>query len=126
MRTILVILSLTLVSGCSTVQEWIPSFWDDNQSHYIVQARLSAERLDCDQAQIPQVRVLEQDLRRFELYSESKGRPQADVLRVVKPIKLQVDEWLQRGEASKGYCTVKRKLLVQETARAAQVVLGRW
>jgi uncharacterized protein YceK len=126
MRNTIIILSLALLSGCSTVKSWIPSFWDDNQSHYIVEARLSAERINCDQPQLPQVIVLQTDLRRFELYSESKGFLQKDVLRVVQPIKVTVDEWVQRGEGSKGYCAIKKKLLVDQTTRAASVVLGRF
>ena len=123
----LITLSLVFaLSGCSTVAQWIPSFWDDNQSAYIVQARLSIEQINCELEQKPQVQRVQEDLRRFELYSESKGRLQADVLRVIRPIKSQVDEWFQRGEGTRGYCTVKKKLLTQEAARAAAVVLGRW
>lgn len=51
---------------------------------------------------------------------------QADVLRVVEPIKKTVDEWVARGEGSKAYCSIKKKLLTQETERAASVILGRW
>lgn len=125
MRSVIFALSLVL-SGCATVTEWIPSFWDANQSAYIVQARLSIEQINCEEPQRAQVLRVQEDLRRFELYSESKGRLQADVLRVVRPIKSQVDEWVQRGEGTRGYCTVKKKLLTQEAARAAEVVLGRW
>ena len=126
MRNTIIILSLALLSGCSTVKSWIPSFWDDNQSNYIVEARLGAERINCDQLQLPQVIMLQTDLRKFELYSESKGFLQKDVMRVVQPIKVTVDEWVQRGEGSKGYCAIKKKLLVEQTTRAASVVLGRF
>ena len=126
MRNLIIILSLALLSGCSTVKSWIPSFWDDNQSNYIVDARMGAERINCDQLQLPQVIMLQTDLRKFELYSESKGFLQKDVLRVVEPIKKSVDEWVQRGEGSKSYCVIKKKLLVDQTTRAASVVLGRF
>ena len=126
MRNTIIILSLALLSGCSTVKSRIPSFWDDNQSNYIVDARMGAERINCDQLQLPQVISLQTDLRKFELYSESKGFLQKDVLRIVDPIKKSVDEWVQRGEGSKSYCTIKKKLLVEQTTRAASVVLGRF
>jgi hypothetical protein len=87
---------------------------------------MGAERINCDQLQLPQVISLQTDLRRFELYSESKGFLQKDVIRVVEPIKKSVDEWVQRGEGSKSYCTIKKKLLVEQTTRAAAVVLGRF
>ena len=126
MKFIFAIIVSVLLSGCATVQSWIPSFWDDNQSNYIVDARLGAERINCDQLQLPQIIMLQTDLRKFELYSESKGFLQKDVMRVVEPIKKSVDEWVQRGEGSKSYCTIKRKLLVEQTTRAAAVVLGRF
>jgi hypothetical protein len=126
MRNTIIILSFALLSGCSTIKSWIPSFWDDNQSNYIVDARMGAERINCDQLQLPQVISLQTDLRKFELYSESKGFLQKDVLRIVDPIKKSVDEWVQRGEGSKSYCTIKKKLLVEQTTRAASVVLGRF
>lgn len=122
----LLLISLVLLSGCTTIKSWIPSFWDDNQSAYITQARLDIEAINCAASQMPQVLVVQQDLRRFELYSQSKGSAQADVLRVIEPIKVTVDEWVQRGEGSKGYCMIKKKLLAQEAERAAQVIMGRW
>lgn len=121
--TLLFVLALT---GCSTIQSWIPSFWDDNQSHYIAQTRLDIEQIDCAREQLPQVQSLQRDLRLFELYSESKGSLQKDVLRVVEPMKATVDEWAKRGEGSKTYCEIKRKLLTQQAERAARVILGRW
>ena len=126
MRKLLVILSLLALGGCSTVKEWIPSFWDDNQSAYIIDARVHVSQINCDLEQKPQVLRVQEDLVRFEFYSQSKGMLQADVLRVVAPIKSTVDEWVQRGEGSKAYCMIKKKLLTQETQRAAEVILGRW
>ena len=125
MKALLIGLALVL-SGCSTVKSWVPSFWDDNQSAYIVDARVHVAQINCDLEQKPQVLKVQEDLLRFEYYSSSKGSLQADVLRVVEPIKKTVDEWVQRGEGSKAYCTIKKKLLTEETARAASVILGRW
>jgi hypothetical protein len=114
------------LSGCATVQTWIPSFWDDNQSHYITEVRLSVERLDCQQPQVSQVTRIAEDLRRFELYSQAKGTLQKDVLRVIEPMQSTVKEWSQRGEGSKTYCEIKKKLLTQQGERASKVILGRW
>ena len=126
MRILTSLILVLALGGCATVKSWIPSFWDDNQSNYIIDARMGAERINCDQLQLPQIIMLQTDLRKFELYSESKGFLQKDVMRVVEPIKKSVDEWVQRGEGSKSYCTIKRKLLVEQTTRAAAVVLGRF
>ncbi len=115
-----------LVSGCASVQSWIPSFWDDNQSRIIVDARLYAEQIDCGQPQLAQVQRVDQELRRFQLYSQSKGTLQKDVLRVVEPMKETTAEWVKRGEGSKTYCEIKKKLLAQQAERASRVILGRW
>lgn len=124
------IFSLALItvvlSGCATVQTWIPSFWDDNQSHYITVTRLSIEQIDCLNQQLPQVQRVANDLRMFELYSQSKGSLQRDVLRVVEPMQSTVKEWTTRGEGSKTYCELKKKLLAQQGERASRVILGRW
>jgi hypothetical protein len=127
MRNIISIIIIAVaVSGCASVQSWIPSFWDDNQSAYIVQVQLTVENLDCAQAQAPQVLKLHQDLRRFELYSQAKGSLQKDVLRVIEPMSSTVKEWRDRGEGSKTYCEIKKKLLAQQGQRAAKVILGRY
>jgi len=115
-----------LLSGCTTIQSWVPSFWDDNQSRMIVDARLYVEQIDCAQPQLPQVQRVDQELRRFQVYSESKGSLQKDVLRVVEPMKQTTEEWVKRGEGSKTYCEIKKKLLLTQTERAAKVILGRW
>jgi hypothetical protein len=120
-----IILSLSL-TGCATVQNWIPSFWDDNQSHYIVAARLQVEKINCAEPQAVQVERVSDHLRQFELYSEAKGSLQKDVLRVIEPMQSTVKEWTNRGEGSKTYCELKKKLLTQQGERASKVILGRW
>ncbi len=125
---IAVILSVAL-SGCSTVKSWIPSFWDDNQSAKIVDVRLAVDRIDCSQPQLAQAQRVRDDLRWFELYSESKGWRQADVLRIIKPMQETVEDWYRRSldaQGTKGYCEIKKKILQQQSERAAQAVLGRF
>lgn len=115
-----------LLTGCSTIERWVPSFWDDNQSHYIITARLAVEQIRCDQPQASQVQRVGDQLRQFELYSQAKGSLQKDVLRVIEPMQSTVTEWSKRGEGSKTYCELKKKLLVQQGERASKVILGRW
>lgn len=126
MNVFTVILATFMLAGCAHVQSWIPSFWDDNQSAYITEARLSVERINCSDAQRPQVERLREDLRRFELYSQAKGTLQKDVLRVIEPMQATVKEWTDRGEGSKTYCEIKKKVLTQQGERASKVILGRW
>ena len=127
MKTLIIAVCFTvLLSGCATIQNWIPSFWDDNQSHYIVAARLAVEQIDCQADQTQQVQRVADQLRQFQLYSQAKGSLQKDVLRVIEPMQSTVAEWRKRGEGSKTYCELKRKLLTQQGERASKVILGRW
>jgi flagellar basal body L-ring protein FlgH len=126
MRNLYAICLLVMLTGCATVQTWIPSFWDDNQSAYITDARLSVERINCAEPQTVQVQRLREDLRRFQLYSEAKGSLQKDVIRVIEPMQTTAKEWAERGEGSKTYCEIKKRVLAQQGERAAKVILGRW
>jgi hypothetical protein len=128
MRIITVALVLVL-SGCASVQSWVPSFWDDNQSARIVDVRLAVDRLDCSQPQLVQIGVIRDDLRWFELYSHSKGQLQKDVLRLIAPMQATVQDMYVRntgGTASKTYCELKKQIMTQQAERIASAVLGRW
>jgi hypothetical protein len=129
MKRILLISCVVMLSGCSTIQNWIPSFWDDNQSAKITDVRLTVDRIDCSKDQLAQAVQLRDQLRWFELYSTSKGALQRDVIRLVKPIQDTTEDWYKRssdGQGSVGYCNIKKKILEQQTARAAKGIMGRW
>jgi hypothetical protein len=129
MKQLLAILFLVTLSGCSTVKSWIPSFSDDNQSASIITVRLSIERLDCSKPQLAQVTVIRDNITWFELYSESKGWRQADVLRVLAPMRDSIDDFYKRSQDNQGsqtYCEIKKKLLQSQAKSAAAAVLGRF
>jgi hypothetical protein len=129
MKRLLLIACLLTLTGCSTVKSWIPSFWDDNQSASIINLRLSIERLDCAKPQLAQVAGIRDQITWFELYSESKGWRQADVLRVVEPMKASIDDFYKRSQDAQGsqtYCEIKKKLLQSQAKTAASAVLGRF
>jgi hypothetical protein len=121
-------ISLTL-TGCSTVKGWIPSFWDDNQSAKIVDVRVSVDKLDCEKDQLAQVAKIRDDLKWFEMYSQSKGWRQADVLRIISPMQETVEDMYKRSQNQQGskiYCELKKKVMQQQASRAAEAVLGRF
>jgi hypothetical protein len=129
MKIIITLALAITLSGCASVQSWIPSFWDDNQSKKITDVRLTVDRIDCDKDQLAQARQLRDQLRWFELYSDSKGRLQRDVIALVKPIQETTEDWYKRsldGQGTVGYCNIKKRILEQQTARAAKGILGRW
>jgi hypothetical protein len=131
MKKLLAIFTFALLSGCAGLTGLIPSFWDDNQSHKIVSVRLDIERLDCKAAQKPQVIKIRDDLAWFRLYSESKGGRQADVIALTAPMTDTVEDWYKRVNADGHkdnpiYCDLKKRVLTEQSTRAAKAVLGRF
>jgi len=126
MKIIASVILTVVLSGCTTLQSWIPSFWDDNQSARIIDVRSRVESINCAEPQRPQIEAVARELRWFEMYSQAKGTLQKDVLRVIEPMQATTKEWTDRGEGSKTYCELKKKLLIQQSERASKVILGRW
>jgi hypothetical protein len=129
MKRIILVACVVVLSGCSTVQNWIPSFWDDNQAAKITDVRLTVDRIDCSKDQLTQAYQLRDQLRWFELYSRSKGSLQRDVLALIEPIQRTTEDWYKRaldGQGSVGYCNIKKRILEQQTERAAKGIMGRW
>ena len=128
MKTIILTLTL-LLTGCASIQSWIPSFWDANQSARITDVQLAVDRLDCAEDQLPQVSRIRDDLRWFELYSRSKGTVQQDVIKLIAPMQETVEDMYKRnseGRGSKAYCELKRRVMQQQAQRAAAGIQGRW
>ena len=130
MKTLVALVLAVLLTGCAGFKTLVPSFWDDNQSARIIDVRFQVERLDCSSPAVnSQVAALRDSLLWFELYSESKGSRQQDVIRIVHPIRETVEDMHKRygaGEASQGYCQIKQRILRSQSQRAAEAVLGRY
>ena len=131
------ILAISLISlslaGCAATDKlisYIPSFWDDNQSAKIIDIRQAVEKISCEPGtQAADAANVLKEIQWLELYSESKGRRQQDVLRIVAPMKETVTDWSKRSaekEGSKTYCELKKKTLKLQASRAAEAVLGRF
>ena len=131
MTKLLAIFAIAVLSGCASIQGLIPSFWDDNQSARIISVRLDIERVDCKREQLPQVVKIRDDLAWFRLYSESKGSRQADVIALTKPMSETVEDWhkrvsLEGHRDNPIYCDLKKRVLQEQSTRAAKAVLGRF
>jgi hypothetical protein len=130
MKKILAIIAVSFaMTGCASIQSMIPSFWDDNQSRAIVDVRQSVAQLNCEQEHAPQVKRIKDNLQWFELYSESKGKRQQDVIRLVAPMKETVDDFYKRStekQGTKTYCEIKKKVMILQSDKAASAVLGRF
>ena len=130
MKKILAIIAVSFaMTGCASIQSMIPSFWDDNQSRAIVDVRQSVVQLDCEKEHAPQVKRIKDTLQWFQLYSDSKGKRQQDVLKLVAPMKETVDDFYKRStekQGTKTYCEIKKKVMILQSDKAASAVLGRF
>ena len=129
MNKLILVLSIALLSGCANIVSLIPSFNDHNQSQKIVDVRMAVDSLDCARPQHVQALVIQRELRWFELYSESAGLRNQDVIRVIKPMQATVAEFVSRTQAqdaSRVYCDLKKRAMQEQAARAAGVILGRF
>ncbi len=129
MKKLLVIFAVSLLSGCASIVSLIPSFNDPNQSQKIVDVRMAVDSLDCARPQHVQAVAIQRELRWFELYSESAGIRNQDVIRIIKPMQETVGEFVTRTktqDASRVYCDLKKRAMQEQAARAAGVILGRF
>jgi hypothetical protein len=130
MRKIIALFSLLVLTGCNTtVATFVPSFWDDNQSRSIITARQLIVNVECNDVQHIQAVQIQRELQWFELYSESKGFLQRDVLQLIEPMQKTVKEWTDRSkdkEPSVAYCGLKKKILEAQAEAASKAVLGRF
>lgn len=130
MRKLIIIVGVLLLTGCAGIVSKIPSFWDDNQSAKITDVRLSVERIDCSSDSVKQqVGLVRDNLLWFEMYSESKGRRQTDVIQLIHPMRETAEDMYKRysaGQASKSYCEIKQRILRAQGQRAAEAILGRF
>lgn len=133
MNKIAVVLVLCMfLAGCSSLQKAtsaIPSFWDDNQSAAVIDIRQSIELLDCDKNHAKQVEQIDLRIQWFELYSESKGSRQKDVLKLIAPLKLTTQDFLARSRKEQGsvyYCESKKSILKVQSEKAAEAVMRRF
>ena len=128
---ILIATFIVMLTGCANISSYIPSFWDDNQSYKIIDVRLSVDKLNCAQAQAPQVDRIRDDLRWFHLYSASKGSRQTDVIKLLAPMEETVEDFYRRvtlvdHKDNVVYCNLKKQVMTEQAARAAKAILGRF
>lgn len=128
MRKILLALTLLSLTACNTVDvsSVVPSFWDDNQSRSIINAYQLTVNLDCKQPQAAQAQKIVLELQWFQLYSESKGMLQKDVIKLIDPMQTTAREWADRENPSEGYCKLKKQIMTTQAKAAASAVLGRF
>jgi hypothetical protein len=129
MRTVIILLSAVFITGCASIQGLVPSFADVNQSSRATDIRFAVETLDCKKPHLPQAEQIEMDILWFQLYSESKGARQQDVLKLIKPLQDTVTDFVKRsksGEGTETYCKIKKQIMQTQSKRASEAILGRF
>lgn len=123
MKRLLLIAVITL-SGCSTIKDYIPSRWDDNQSKAITDIQQLSRHLECT---TDSVAKLETSVEWFDIYSKTK--PTRDVNKLTPTLVTTVSELndrVKKGPVSPMYCDLKRKLITQQADIIAAAVHGRF
>jgi hypothetical protein len=73
-----------------------------------------------------QAQAIQFELQWFQLYSESKGFMQKDVLNLIAPMQKTVGEWAEKDKSSPAYCKLKKQIVVKQAETASKAVLGRF
>lgn len=121
------LLLVVTLTGCASVKDMVPSFWDDNQAKAIIDVRQSVIQLNCKQEHLPQAEKIFNHIQWFELYSESRGHK--DMEKLTKPLHDTAKEFLDRSKIKQGsevYCELKKKFLIQQSQTAATAIMGRF
>jgi len=127
MKNIILALAFVGLTGCSTIQQWIPVKWDANQSHSITTIQQTTRNFDCKGDIAQQSKDLAQKIEWFEIYAKSK--PTRDVIVPVGKMQDSVKEMVDRtakGPVSPTYCEIKKKILIQQADMIAHTVQGRF
>jgi hypothetical protein len=127
MKKLIAILTLVVLSGCSTIMDYIPSRWDVNQAKSITDIQLQAKHFDCKGDQVAQINALSTNVEWFVIYSKTK--PTRDISKLTGTLQKTVDEYKERvskGTVSPMYCDLKKKIIIQQTEILAGSVQGRF
>lgn len=121
-----IIATVVVLSGCASMQDWIPVRVDANQSHAITTIQQATRNFDCSQNVAAQAQELAQKLQWFQIYAESK--PTRDVLKPVAIMQQTVQELVERSKkqaVTPVYCDIKKRIVIQQANIIAHTVHGR-
>lgn len=126
MKKIITVFAFVFLSGCSSIQQYIPVKWDSNQSASITTIQQTTRNFDCKADIAQQAKVLQQQVEWLKLYSESK--PTRDVIETVGLMNDSVKELADRsskGSVSAMYCEMKKKIVIKQADIVAHTIHGR-
>ena len=116
---------LLLLSGCSIIDEHLPSFWDDNESKKIIDIYISVKKIDCNgHFVMNRVNNVKNDVNWLLSYSTIKGSN--DVVEMVSKFDTTLDGILSKKSISVSYCKVKKDLMKKQVRRIASGMMERY
>ena len=127
MKKLLVVFAFFALAGCSTIKDYIPSFWDDNQAAAITNLQQATRHLDCSQPLVQQAQTIADRVEWIDIYSKFKGT--RDVAKLTVTFDETLKEFQDRvraGPVSPMYCELKKKIFVQQADIIAAAIMGRF
>ena len=116
----ILLLSAILLSGCSA----IPSFYDDNESKATIDVQYHVNQINCEEDYLGDIIRIKQRVDWLKLYALGKGSK--DVHSMVELMSETVDGFHEKGIVSKGYCSIKKKLLIKQSGDITAAIMGRF
>ena len=127
MKKLLVVFAFLTLAGCSTIKDYIPSFWDGNQSVVVTDMQQIARHIDCANHPEQQLHDLFMKVEWYDLYANTKGtKDMAKLDQVMLTTIKEFQDRLQAGPVSPLYCDMKKKVLIQQADIIATTVQGRF
>jgi hypothetical protein len=123
-RKILLVCSIVLLTGCSTLNSLLPSPWDDNEMMYIATLQYEVRKIDCDKhGTIETVWATKE-----KLWWYAQAARHADVVELIEPYHqsmVGLYEQSRAGTLRKPYCVNKVTILTTQTDMIAEALASR-
>ena len=120
-----ILLGTVLLAGCASIQDWIPSFYDDNESKAIIDVVTGVSLLDCNATTLNEdLKELDRDTEWLILYSEAKGS--RDVNKTTKLFDETLNGMVAKETVSPTYCELKKKTLLVQSKEIAKSIMRRF
>ena len=124
MKKIIILCAAFLLTSCAALNV---SFWDDNEAYRVIDIRMQAKRIDCDQNNSLtnlQLQSLQYNIQWLKTYSESKRT--RDVTKMIIPIEATINDFVNRESYSPTYCKIKRNVIMEQSKVMAQAIMARY
>lgn len=113
MKLMSAVMLVVLLSGCSN---FFPDKFDNVEYEYLTLLSLTAQKAECDYVSMTSMETYAEFLVAYTQYRNNTGTKEIYV-----GINDLVQEMMERGKFSQGYCTLKTRNIHELTQRAREV-----